>query len=283
MKKYVITLAAILLALPSFGQNNIITGHKAGDNWYVGISDGLVSTMGIDKNGKTYNGADFKGFYSDLGIRAGKNLTTVFGMMLEGDLMFRGSKKSNTYNRTFVSHSNVSLLGTFNLSNAIFGYPGQPRQFEVVAVTGFGWNHLYGRRKSVNEFTSKIGFDFTMNMGSKMQYQVFAEPYILYVLDSWLSSEKHDQQNGLKFDFNKSHIGLKVGIVYKFGCSNGTHNFARAKQSNPTEITYLKARINQLEDEVASKTIKIAEDAKTIQENGQTIADLKTKIEELEK
>lgn len=283
MKKYLTALAAILLALPSYGQSNIITGHKAGDNWYVGISDGLVSTMGTDKNGKSFKALDFKGFYSDLGLRAGKNLTTVFGMMLEGDLMFRGSKKSDTHNRTFVSHSNLSLLGTFNLSNAISGYLGQPRQFEVLAVTGFGWNHLYGRVKSVNEITSKIGFDFTMNMGSKLQYQVFAEPYILYVLDSWRSSVGHDEQSGLKYNLGNAHIGLKVGIVYKFGCSNGTHNFARARQSSPTEISYLKARINQLEDEVASKTVKIAEDAKTLDEYGQTIGELKAKIEELEK
>ena len=138
MKKFLIALAGILFALPSFGQNSVITGHKAGDNWYVGISDGIVSTMGTDKKGKPFTATDFKGFYSDLGLRVGKNITTVFGMMLEGDLMFRGSEKSVTHNRTFVSHSNLSLLGTFNLSNAIFGYLGQPRPFEVVAVTGFG-------------------------------------------------------------------------------------------------------------------------------------------------
>ena len=283
MKRYLIALAATLMAMPSFSQNNVITGHKAGDNWYVGATEGIVSTMGTDKNGKPFTATDFKGFYSDLGLRVGKNLTTVFGMALEADLMFRGGKKSVTHNRTFVSHSNVSLLGTFNLTNALYGYAGQPRQFEVTALTGFGWNHLYGRTKSVNEITSKIAFDFAMNMGQKNQYQVFVEPYILYVLDSWRSSVGHDEQSGLKYNLKNSHIGIKVGIVYKFPCSNGTHNFARTKQNSPTEITYLKARIIQLQDEVASKSTKIAEDAKTLEENGQTIADLKAKIEELEK
>jgi outer membrane protein OmpA-like peptidoglycan-associated protein len=74
-----------------------------------------------------------------------------------------------------------------------------------------------------------------------------------------------------QYDLNSSTFSIKAGLNYKFGNSNGTHNFAKAALRDQAEIDGLNAKINELRADVNAKDGKIAADA-------QTIADLKAKL-----
>ena len=53
---------------------------------------------------------------------------------------------------------------------------------------------------------------------------------------------------------------------YKFGCSNGTHNFAIEQLRDQAEIDGLNAKINELRADNQAKDSKIAADGRTIQD-----------------
>ncbi len=269
MKKLFLMLAAAMLTANVSAQKTTITGHKGGDNWYVGINAGVATDMkkfgyydGIVYDSK---GAGFmKGFAPNVGIRLGKNFTTVFGLALESNLYFKSSKKNTLYSTTFINALDVNLLGTFNLNNLFAGYKGEPRTFEIIALGGFGWAHGFNSPSfKRNSIVSKFGFDFALNLGSSKALQLYLEPAVVYNLQTWYASYLPTDQ-GMKYDSRNGYFQLNVGLNYKFGTSNGTHNFAKAQLRDQSEIDGLNAKINELRADNSAKDGKIATDARTI-------------------
>ena len=142
MKKLFLVLAAAMLTVSASAQKTTITSNKAGDNWYVGLNAGVATPVSKFNVG-TEEWGRLKGFAPKLGVRVGKNLTTVFGLALDADLYIESSEKSMMKEKTFIDAINVDLMGTFNLSNLFAGYQGQPRCFEVIGLIGGGYSHTY--------------------------------------------------------------------------------------------------------------------------------------------
>ena len=270
-------LAAATFAANVSAQGTAITSNKFGDNWYIGIKGGVATPM------QKFGDAGFmKGFAPNAGIRLGKNLTTVFGLAFDADayLMSKSDSKSLMGNKTMVNATNVSLLGTFNLSNLFGTYTGEPRSFEVIALGGFGWEHTFGGLSKANGLTSKAALDFAFNLGAAKALQLYIEPAVVFGLQEYgddgmcnalgsfplvknAPEMKYDSRNGL--------FQLNVGLNYKFGNSNGTHNFAKAQLRDQNEIDQLNAKINELRADNNAKDGKIAA-------GNRTIADLQAQL-----
>lgn len=275
MKKYFMMLAATMLTATMSAQNTAITANKFGDNWYMGINAGAASTPWLTEYDEG-NAMKFKGFAPNVSLRVGKNLTTVFGLALEGTAYFKANQKSKLHTKTFVNATNVSLLGTFNLSNLFGTYMGEPRTFEVIALGGFGWMHAYGSTPKTNLVTSKFAIDFALNLGADKAWQIYLEPNIMYALDGWTTRGVEyyggavqmvvNSGNGMKYNFNNAVLGVNIGVNYKFGCSNGTHNYASAQLRNQSEINNLNARINELRNTIQTKDGQITERDNRIEE-----------------
>jgi len=268
MKKLFLMLAAGFMAASVNAQNTAITANKAGDNWYIGANAGVSTTL--TKN--TENGGFFKSLAPTFGVRVGKNLTTVFGLALDADMHFKSNDKWYAGSKTFVEDINVDLLGTFNLSNLFAGYPGEPRSFEVIALGGFGWTHGFNHVSKANAMNSRVALDFAFNLGEAKAWQLYIEPSLTYNL---ISSLGNDDFQDFKYDINRSAFTIKAGFNYKFGNSNGTHNFAKAQLRDQAEIDALNGKINELRADNNAKDSKIAADA-------QTIADLQKKLADCE-
>lgn len=269
-------LAATMLTATMSAQNTAITANKFGDNWYLGINAGAASTPWSSAYDEG-NAMKFKGFAPNASLRVGKNLTTVFGLALEGTAYFKANEKSDFHTKTFINATNVSLLGTFNLSNLFGTYMGEPRTFEVIALGGFGWMHAFGATPKTNVVTSKFAIDFALNLGADKAWQIYLEPNIVYALDGWTTrtvepywgSEAqmvYNSNHGMKYDFSTAVLGLNIGVNYKFGCSNGTHNFASAQLRNQGEINNLNARINELRNTIQVKDGQLTEKDNRIEE-----------------
>ena len=266
MKKLFFVLAAAMLTVSASAQKTTITSNKTGDNWYVGANIGIATPIAKFPYENDAEGAGrLKGFAPKLGVRVGKNLTTVFGIALDADVYMEASDKSAMKQCTFVDAINVDLLGTFNLSNAFAGYKGEPRPFEVIALVGGGYSHTYGAPKSgVNV---KGAFDFAFNLGAAKNLQLYIEPAIVFgqPMPSW--SNPLRKANG-----KWNGIGqVSVGLNYKFGNSNGSSNFKIEQLRDQAEIDGLNAKINELRADNKAKDGKIAAD-------GRTIADLKSQL-----
>ena len=268
-------LAAGMMAASVNAQNTVITSNKAGDNWYIGVNAGAATPM------QKYGDYGFmKGFAPKVGVRVGKNLTTVFGLALDADayILSKSDSKSLMGNKTIVNATNVSLLGTFNLSNLFAGYKGEPRAFEIIALGGFGWAHAFGGLSKANALTSKVAVDFTFNLGEAKAWQIFIEPAVGFGLQNYGmpygAAIAMNPQN-MKYDSRNGLFQLSAGFNYKFGNSNGTHNFAKQQLRDQSEIDALNGKINELRADNNAKDSKIAADA-------QTIADLQKKLAECE-
>jgi Outer membrane protein and related peptidoglycan-associated (lipo)proteins len=270
MKKFFLMLAVSMMTASAFAQNTAITSNKAEDNWYVGINAGVATpVMKIGDYGF------MKGVSPEFGIRVGKNLTTVFGLALDVNAYFlnKSDSKSMFGSKTFINATDFDILSTWNLSNAFGGYKGEPRPFEVIALVGGGYSRAWAEKKG--GINAKAALDFAFNLGAEKQWQLYIEPGIVLGQPYPLYANpfrKIATIDGKKWN---GAVSLKVGFNYKFGNSNGTHNYKIAELRDQAEIDALNAKINELRSDVDAKNGKIAADA-------QTIADLKKKLADCE-
>ena len=270
-------LAVSMMTASVSAQNTAVTANKAGDNWYIGINAGVATPMSkfsYDAVGDKKAGF-MKGISPEFGIRVGKNLTTVFGLALDVDAYFGNKQKGNIYgagksmlgSKTFVNTTNFDLLTTWNLSNAFAGYKGEPRAFELIALVGGGYSRAWAAKEG--GINAKVALDFAFNLGAAKAWQVYLEPYAMFV-NGWNNPFKKAETF---YDGKKQggFFGLKAGVNYKFGNSNGTHNFKVEELRDQAEIDGLNAKINELRADNNAKDGKIAADAREI-------ADLKAKL-----
>lgn len=257
MKK-IFTLFAGLMAAATISAQTVLES-KTFDNVYIGINGGLAT--------KATGHAWLKDMNPNVGLRIGRNFTPVFGLAAESNVYFKNTNGHTT--GTVVNGMNTSLLGTTNLTNLFGGYNGEPRMFELTALYGLGWGHVFGhptKDYKADMLTSKAALDFGFNLGQKKAWQLYIEPAMIWALNG-------NGYQGVKYDVNRASFQLNVGLVYKFKNSNGSHNFVVAELRDQAEIDILNNKINDLRDELAGKDDEIADMDRQIAELKQQLAD----------
>ena len=244
MKKLFVLFAAAMLSASVSAQT--VQESKTFDNIYIGVNGGVAT--------KTTGNRWLSNLNPNAGLRIGRWFTPVFGLAIEGNAYF--SNKPAESVGTVVRGINTQLLGTVNLSNWFGGYKGEPRAFEVVALYGLGWGHLFGTQNGKqNNMTSKAGLDFAFNLGANKAWQIYVEPAIVW----GLAGNSIIGKNEPRYDINTSYVQLNAGIIYKFNNSNGTHNFKIVEPRDQAEIDALNAQINELgngKPEVVEKIVE---------------------------
>lgn len=273
MKKITTLFAAAVMAASASAQT--VTESKTFDNMFFGINTG-VSTA-------TKGHHWLQDFRPNLGVRLGRNFTPVFGLAAESNIYFKevGRKQGGLHKTgTAVNGINTSLLGTVNLTNWVGGYKGEPRCFEVSAVYGLGWGHVFSNAADYNDnmnmFTSKAGLDFAFNLGKAKAWQLYVEPSMNWALNG-------NGYEGVKYDINRAMFQVNVGLVYKFKNSNGTHNFTIASGRDQAEVDALNAQINSLREQNATLTSKDEQNQKNLSAKDAEINNLKKALDECSK
>lgn len=240
MKRFIL-LACVALSLNATAQTEqkAMIDSKSYDNWYIGVNGGLAT--------KTTHSKWLKNVNSNAGLRVGRWFTPAFGLAIESNAYFGCKPWTDT--GTLVKYVNTDLAATINLFNWWFGYNGQPRTFELIAVPAVGMGHVFGNSSKIshglNDFTGKLALDFAFNVDKKKSLQIYLEPALLY---SIYGNTNNTTDFGL--DINRSHFQLNLGLIYKFKNTNGTHNFKYAEPqviTDNSEINRLANRIKELE------------------------------------
>jgi len=258
MKKILLMLAVAAMSAQS-AVAQAVEESKTLDNWYVGVNTGLNVPAKTVKFGETN---------SQFGLRVGRYLTPVFGFGLEAQGYF-GKKGHFEKSHTAINALTYMLYGTLNFNNWFWGYPGTPRDFEVVGLAGFGGGRFCGAdaswNKMVNNEPVKLALDFTYNFGKAKEWQLYAEPALIY--------ELANGQTDVEFNINRAFFALNIGVNYKFLNSNGTHNFKLVEPCDRSEIDALNDQINAMrqanndfEGELNLKDAKIADLEKALKE-----------------
>lgn len=202
---------------------------KVFDNISIGVTAGVSTPM------------DFNSMFPlnpNFGLKLQKDFTPVFGLQLEGLAILNDNHFTDI--KTMVKATNVGVNGVFNLSNAIWGYKGTPRTFEVAAVAGLGWLHEWN--SSENSLTGKTGLDLIFNLGKKKAHSIVITPAVYWNL------HKYD---AIQFTKEGAQIAVNLTYVYHFKTSNGTHHF------KTYDVGAMIGEINRLNEELAKKPTEV--------------------------
>ncbi|MBQ0073351.1 MAG: OmpA family protein [Prevotella sp.] len=257
MKKIITLFAVALMAITAMAQEQGFYGNKFWDNWYVGLNGGLAT--------KTNHQALMKNLNANAGLRVGKLFSPVIGVGVEGMAFFNNRvDASHESEGTAIRYHQLGLYATVNLMNAFKGYYGEPRKFEVYFLPAFYWGHTYGEynygaRK--NTLVNKLAVDLAYNFGRSMEWQVYLEPSINFLIagmrDDGVYPGTGEGKKLVLYDINNSFLQLSVGVNYKFKTSNGTHNFAIVEACDQIEIDSLNEEVNQLRAKALNDEEKI--------------------------
>ena len=248
MKKIFLSTMLAGAAIAANAQSvSSISNSKFFDNWQVGVNvGGYTPTTGYPF---------FKSTRLNFGVEVGKQISPSFRLSADG-VAYINNNVAGYRNPLAIEHTNVAMLGNFNLSNIFAGYKGAPRTFEVEVFAGPGWFHSYNPgRNDYNEMTVKAGANFLFNLGASKAWAIKLSPSILYALTP-ADQQAHSLNN------NASLTQASLGIVYRFKGSNGAHHITAAQapaapvvedKSGPLreELRDARKRIHELEEELA--------------------------------
>ena len=252
MKKTLLSIAAVVAVITSANAQDMLSKSKFFDNWQVGVKGGGFSW--------TTREAFIKNTRATFGAEIGKQISPAFRLGVEGMAYVRPVDFDNNSNYlNFVDQTNVSLVGTVNLSNLIAGYKGTPRFFEVEGFAGLGWLHTYiqgaDNRKApnvLNGMTAEFGSNLLFNLGQSKAWGIKISPALVYTVDGVANPAESNSQNEL--NLKNSWTQVTAGVVYRFKGSNGAHHFTTATQ-NPDN----SAELSRLRDELNSKNKELSD------------------------
>lgn len=229
MKKIVASLVLCMAVIAANAQK-AVEGNKFTDNWSVGFNAGGTIPL--------THSAFFKNMRAVLGVGLDKQVTPVLGLGFEAMTSI-----NTTPSRTAFDNTNLSVLGTLNLSNLFGGYAGAPRLFEVETVAGIGWLHYAVNGESdLNSMSSKLGLNFNFNLGEEKAWTLAFKPALVYDMSA-------DGTDNVCFNANRAAWEFTAGLKYHFSCSNGKHYFTIVKPYNQSEIDALNDQINNMRRE----------------------------------
>ena len=229
MKKIVASLVLCMAVIAANAQK-AVEGNKFTDNWSVGFNAGGTTPL--------THSAFFQKYAAVLGVGLDKQVTPVLGLGFEAMTSI-----NTTPSRTAFDNTNLSVLGTLNLSNLFGGYAGAPRLFEVETVAGIGWLHYAVNGESdLNSMSSKLGLNFNFNLGEEKAWTLAFKPALVYDMSA-------DGTDNVCFNANRAAWEFTAGLKYHFSCSNGKHYFTIVKPYNQSEIDALNDQINNMRRE----------------------------------
>ena len=256
MKRTLLSVAAIVATFVSANAQEMLSKSKFFDNWQVGVKGGGFSW--------TTREAFIKNTRATFGAEIGKQISPAFRLGVEGMAYVRPvDYDNNPAFNNFIDETNVSLVGTVNLSNLIAGYKGPPRFFEVEGFAGLGWMHTYvqniipnvNTRENYpsNKMTAQFGSNLLFNLGESKAWGIKISPALVYGVDT----PAQNSQNSL--NIHNSFTQVTAGVVYRFKGSNGAHHFTTAAQAPDNS-----AELARLRDELNGKNKQLADNQKQI-------------------
>lgn len=234
MKKIAIfTIAA--LGMMSANAQTAIEKTNFGSNWAFGLDGGVTTPL----KGQHFIG-DMRG---TAGAHLHKQISPTFGLGIEAAWGVNTSSWDNhgPKSKTAFDSHYVGLYGSANLFN-LFGYNCGNHFFDIEAVAGAGWGHLYRdwattKTNDWNYFATKAGLNFNFNVCQN--FTISLKPSV-----NWnMSDPIGDAQTKSTAFYNKNYatFDCQIGLTYKFG-----KGFKCVEVMDPALIADLNAQINAL-------------------------------------
>lgn len=243
MRKLFFMLVALFATVTMSAQH--IAESKAFDNTYASINLGGTIQTPLFNDVDDLNKTRFI-----IGVEFGKDLTTLYGMSVEG----KGTINNKGIHTIFDDFS-IVWNHKFNLSNAIWGY-NQDRAWEVKTVGGIGWGHDNGCVVD-NYLVAEAGVELDYNINEKWAFNI--RPTFVW----------NQVEHGL--NANHSEMELMVGFTYKLP----KRGFEKCNVSEVIiERDLLNDKVNEMRVLLENKDAELDAQKKLLAEKDNTIAEL---------
>lgn len=226
MRKFIFMIMALVASVTMSAQH--VEQSKAFDNTYVSVGGGgTIQTPLI-------NGFDdLDNIRPVIGLELGKDLTTLYGMSIEGKTTI-----NNKDIHTAFDDFSVVWNHKLNLTNMLLGFK-EGRKWDVRAVGGIGWGHDNGCVVD-NYLVGEAGLEVNRKLSNALSLKL--NPTFVW----------NDVCQGL--DANKSEIELSVGLTYHFKNHDGGRGFNVCNfKHTQAEVDALNDVINKQRNESLSK------------------------------
>ncbi len=236
MKKTLLAAAVLLSgAATAMSQESL---QKPGffSNMSIGVQGGATTPL---KHGSKF----FKDMRGVAGIDIRKQVTPAFALGVEGDAAVNTSSWDGmTHSKAAFDASYVGTYGAVNLFKLFQPY-GTNNVFDIEAVAGAGWGHLYqtGNTPDHNFFATKAGLNFNFNVSDAVTLSL--RPSVLWDMSDAGVSKTSAAYNAEKAAFNiMAGVSVKLGDGFKYTVPN----------YNLDEIAALNEKVTNLRADLAA-------------------------------
>lgn len=249
MKK-ILLIAALVMGFAAAQAQVTVQGSKFTDNWSITLKGGVVSPY--------QHYAFWPNARGIAGVELRKQITSIWGLGVEGEWSFNTSSWYGYKSANIVDHQLVGGFAAVNFTNLLLGYIGKPRTLDVEGVVGAGWWHAYypeSQGYDLNSWYTKAGINIGFNLGESKAWTLALKPAVVWYMGTGGS------QNTTVMNANHAAVELEAGITYHFKNSNGEHYMTLCpKKYTQADLDELNGRINTLRGDL-DKANKALDDA----------------------
>lgn len=198
------------------------------DNWSIGVQGGAVTPL--------KGGGFFKNMRGVAGLDVRKQITPAFGIGAEYNAVVNSSNwKGMQHSATAFDSSYGGLYGAVNLFQLFQPY-GSSNVFDIEAVAGAGWGHLFQTGiPDHNFFATKAGLNFNFNVSDNVTISI--RPSVLFDM-----SDARVSQSSAAYDANFAVFNIMAGVSVRLG--DGFQYVL--PEYNTDKIAELNAEVNNL-------------------------------------
>lgn len=236
MKKMLLAATVLLTGAATMAAQESMEKPGFFDNISVGVQGGATTPL--------YKGAKFfKDMRGVAGIDIRKQITPAFALGIEGDAAVNTSNWDGmTHSSTAFDASYVGAYGAVNLFKLFQPY-GTKNVFDIEAVAGSGWGHLYqsGKTPDHNFFATKAGLNFNFNVSDRVTLSL--RPSVIFDMSDAGVKQSSAAYNAQKAAFNiMAGVSVRLGNGFKYTVPN----------YNLDEIAALNEKVTNLRADLAT-------------------------------
>lgn len=265
MKRILITATVLLGCTASIMAQEVMQKPGFFDNFAIGIQGGATTPL---KHGSSF----FKDMRGVAGIDIRKQITPAFALGAEGDFAVNTSSWGTIKSSTVFDSSYVGAYGALNLFQLFQPY-GTKNVFDIEAVAGAGWGHLYATgTPDHNFFATKAGLNFNFNVSDHVTLSL--RPSVTFDMSDARVKGTSAAYNAQTAAFNfMAGVTVKLGDGFKYVVPNYNLDEIAALNEKVTNLRADLAASILAADQANNENMKLAAQIRHLQQQGPVIVE----------
>lgn len=265
MKRILISATVLLGCTASIMAQEYMQKPGFFDNFAIGIQGGATTPL---KHGSSF----FKDMRGVAGIDIRKQITPAFALGAEGDFAVNTSSWGPKKSSTVFDSSYVGAYGALNLFQLFQAYDTN-NIFDIEAVAGTGWGHLYATgTPDHNFFATKAGLNFNFNVSDRVTLSL--RPSVTFDMSDANVKGTSAAYNARTAAFNfMAGVTVKLGSGFKYVVPNYNQDEIAALNEKITNLRADLAASVLAADRANNENMQLAAQIRHLQEQGPVVVE----------